>query len=147
MPPTIIAKHADNWVDRGEPAEPKLALVLMHLFNKHHESDRPWLLEHAATVLGMVAAGATDFHINGFLKSLASEMPESEAPPTTRMAAVALWHVAKAALVRDFAERVLKGDVPPNTPTPDSLSHWLASRLLNPDEMADFEAEADDHSV
>jgi hypothetical protein len=85
-------------------------------------------------------AGATIF-TSTVIQSLAGAMPESEAPTTTRMAAVALWHVAKAALVRDFAERVLKGEVPPNAPTPDTLSHWLASRLLNPDEMADFEAD------
>jgi beta-phosphoglucomutase-like phosphatase (HAD superfamily) len=54
---------------------------------------------------------------------------------------VALWHIAKAALVRDFAERVLRGEVPVNEPTPDSFSHWVASRLLSPDELARYEAE------
>jgi len=55
-----------------------------------------------------------------------------------------LWHIAKAALVRDFAERVLQGEVPVNTPTRDSLSHWLAGRLLTAEELARFEAEAGD---
>lgn len=43
---------------------------------------------------------------------------------------VSLRHIAKAALVRDFTERLLQGKVPVNEPTPDSLSHWMASRLL-----------------
>ena len=58
-----------------------------------------------------------------------------------RIRAIALWHVAKAALVRDFAERVLRGDVPANEPTSDGLGHWLATRLLSPDELARFERE------
>jgi hypothetical protein len=142
MPPTIIAKKADNWVDRGEPAEPKLALVLAHVFNKHDALDRSWLLEHASTVLGMVAAGATDHHVMGYLRSVWRTLSDEPAtPPGTRMGAVALWHVAKAALVRDFAERVLQGEVPPNVPTAEPLSQWLASRLLTPEEMAEFEAD------
>jgi hypothetical protein len=63
---------------------------------------------------------------------------------------MSLWHIAKAALVRDFAERVLRGEVPPNQATPDSLSHWLASRRFTPGELAQFEQEgkppdSDDH--
>jgi len=53
-----------------------------------------------------------------------------------------LWHIAKAALVRDFAERVLQGEVPVNSTTPDSFSHWIASRLLTAEELAQFEKEA-----
>lgn len=93
-----------------------MALVLAHLFNKHEDADRPWLLEHASMILGMVDAGATDFHVNGYLKSVLRTMPEF-------------------------------GDTPPNEPTPERLSHWLASRLLDADEMAEFESEADDHSA
>ena len=141
MPPTIIYRNADNWVDRGEPAEPKLALVLAHLFDKHGASDQPWLLEHAATIRGMVEAGATDYHVTGYLRSIARTESDS-APPGTRMAAVALWHVAKAALVRDFAERVLAGEVPPNRPTGVPLSQWLASRLLTPEELRRFDADS-----
>jgi hypothetical protein len=50
---------------------------------------------------------------------------------------IAIWHIAKAALVRDFAERVLGGDVPPNVPAPEPLSEWLAARLLTPEEIAE----------
>jgi hypothetical protein len=141
MPPTIIARNADNWVDRGDPAEPKLALALAHLLGRRSEAHQPWLIDHAAT---MVAAGATDYHVNGYVRGVARELdPSAEIPPGTRMAAVALWHIAKAALVRDFAERVLSGDVPPNVPTPVPLGQWLASRLLDADELAQLAAESD----
>ena len=68
-------------------------------------------------------------------------------PLGARPAAVRLWHIAKAALVRDFAERVLRGEIPANTPTPDRLGHWLAERLLTPEELARFEAEAADEEA
>jgi hypothetical protein len=48
-----------------------------------------------------------------------------------RPTAIARWHIAKAALVRDVSERVLRGEIPVNQPTPDSFSHWVASRLLS----------------
>ena len=91
----------------------------------------------------MVAADATEVHIAAYLRSVVREndiaMPE---PSGARPAAIALWHIAKAALVRDFAERVLRGEIPVNAPTPDRFSHWVAERLLSPEELAQFEAEA-----
>ena len=79
----------------------------------------------------------------GYLKSL---VREAGAPARERIefrpAAIALWHIAKAALVRDFAERVLRGEIPPNIPTGEPLGSWLAQRLLTPEELAQFEAEA-----
>jgi hypothetical protein len=90
----------------------------------------------------MVAADATEVHIAGYLRSVAREkevFPQPDFP--ARDAAVALWHISKCALVRDFAERVLNGEIPANEPTPDSFSHWIASRLLTPDELERFEQE------
>jgi hypothetical protein len=149
MSRTIIAPHADNWVDRGEPAEPKLALSLAHLFNRHADADQPWLLEHASAVLGMVAAGVTDFHIAGYLRAIARELPNqpSEPLPCLRATAVTLWHIAKAALVRDMAERVLNADGLGNEPTPKPLGEWLASRLLTPEELVRHSDEIRDQSV
>lgn len=46
----------------------------------------------------------------------------------------------------DLAERVLRGDVPANVPTADSLSHWMASRLLTPDQLAQFERDGESDS-
>ena len=133
VPPTIIYKKASNWVDRGEPALPTLRRVLAHFFERLDPLDEPWLEEHATIVLGMVAADATEIHIAGYLRSVVRDTGSPTRQPLgARPAAIALWHIAKAALVRDFAERVLRGDVPVNEPTPDSFSHWMASRLLTP---------------
>lgn len=142
MPPTIISKKASNWVDRGEPANPTLRRVLAHFFERLDPADVPWLEEHVLIVLGMVAADATEIHIAGYLRSVVREVgfPKRE-PLGARTVAVALWHIAKAALVRDFAERVLRGEVPVNAPTPDSFSHWIASRLLTASELDRFKRE------
>jgi hypothetical protein len=95
----------------------------------------------------MVAADATEVHIVGYLRSIARELgyPDRE-PSGLRAAAIGLWHASKAALVRDFAERVLNGEVPPNVPTEQPLSIWLAGKLLTPQELARFEAESRKHS-
>jgi hypothetical protein len=142
MKPTIIAKNASNWVDRGEPALPTLRRVLAHFFERLAPEDQPWLDAHANTILGMVAADATEGHIAAYLRNVVRETGSPKREPLgARPAAIGLWHIAKAALVRDFAERVLQGDVPVNKPTPDTLSHWLASRLLGEEELARFEKE------
>lgn len=143
VPPTIISKKASNWVDRGDPPNPTLRRILAHYFDRFDPTDEAWLEEHALVVLGMVAADATEIQIAGYLRSVVNQMerPPQE-PRSARATAISLWHVAKAALVRDFAERVLRSEVPPNEPTNDSLSHWVASRLLTPEELARFEREA-----
>ena len=142
MKPTIISRKASNWVDRGESAVPTLRRVLAHFFERFDPGDEPWLDAHAQTILGMVAADATEVHVAGYLRGVAGEIGSPKREPSgARPAAIALWHIAKAALVRDFAERVLQGEVPVNKPTPDTLSHWLASRLLTREELARFENE------
>ena len=144
MKPTIIAKNASNWVDRGEPALPTLRRVLAHFFERFAPEDQPWLDAHANTILGMVAADATEVHVAAYLRDVVREIGSPKREPLgARPAAIGLWHIAKAALVRDFAERVLQGDVPVNEPTPDTLSHWLASRLLSEEELAQFEKDED----
>lgn len=115
MPPTIIYKKASNWVDRGEPPHPTLRRVLGRFFERRAPSDDGWLEDVANTVLGMVAADATEVHIAGYLRSIGrDEGAPDRGPEEARSAAISLWHIAKAALVRDFAERVLRGDVPVN---------------------------------
>lgn len=142
MPPTIISKKANNWVDRGEPPNATLRRVLSHFFERQDPAHEPWLEEHALSVLGMVAADATEAHIAGYLRSVVRKVgfPTRE-PLGARNTAVTLWHVAKTALVRDFAERMLRGEAPVNKPTPDTLSHWVAARLLTPEELERFERE------
>jgi hypothetical protein len=134
----LSSRKADNWVDRGEPAEPQMQRVLAFYFGRHDEGDEPWLAGHAAAILGMVEAGGSELHVAGYLYRCLRELA-MPAPPRGRTTAVALWHMAKAALVRDFAERVLNGEIPRPVPTPDSLAHWLAGRLLTADELVAFE--------
>ena len=142
MPPTIIHKKASNWVDRGEPPNPTMCRVLARFFERDTENYGSWLDENANIIVGMVAADATEVHVAAYLRSIVRELGSPYREPLgARPAAIALWHIAKAALVRDFAERVLRGEVPVNEPTPDTFSHWVASRLLTPAELARFEAE------
>ena len=144
MKPTIISSRASNWVDRGHPPQRVMRRVLSFLFDRRTPEDEPWLESHANTILGMVAADATEVQVANYLRSVASnEHGATTLKDDARLAGIALWHIGKAALVRDFAERVLQGDVPVNTPTPDSFSHWIASRLLTDEELAQYEANRD----
>jgi hypothetical protein len=143
--PGITTRNANNWVDRGSPPQPILARILAGLFARNEENDRAWLAEHSAAVVGMVAADATEVQLVGYLRTVERDLGEPRRDPLAmRMTADALWHVAKVAMVRDLAERLLRGEIPPNDPTPDRLGHWLAERLLTPEEMAEFEREAGD---
>ena len=142
MPPRITSTNASNWVDRGESSTRTLRRVLAHFFERQDPQFVDWLDEQALIIAGMVAADATEIHIAGYLKSVVRDIggPARE-PLGARSAAITLWHVAKVALVRDFAERVLRGEIPVNQPTDDSFSHWVASRLLSAEELATYEAE------
>ena len=53
-----------------------------------------------------------------------------------RLAGIALWHTAKVAQVRDLAEQMLRGDIPPLEDPQQELSRWIAERLLCPAELA-----------
>lgn len=144
MPPTIISTKASNWVDRGEPPHHTIERVLARFLDQNSSTRPDWFRQQSETIVGMVAADATEVHIAGFLRTLLTTTSPPRDSAMTRTAAIALWHIAKAALVRDFAERVLQGEIPVNAPTPDSLSHWLAARLLTPEQLAEFEAHARD---
>lgn len=134
----LSSSKADNWVDRGEPPEPTLRRILAFYFGRHTADDAPWLAEHAAAVRGLVEAGGTEVHVASYLYRVLRDLG-LPTPPGGRVTAVALWHAAKAALVRDFAERVLRGDVPRPAATPEPLAHWVAARLLTPEELDAFE--------
>ncbi len=147
MPPTLISSKASNWVDRGESPHRTIERVLARFLDRNPASDPAWFRQQSGTIVGMVAADATEVHVAGFLRTLLTAESPSRDSTSTRAAAIAVWHIAKAALVRDFAERVLRGDVPINEPSRDSLSHWLAARLLTPEQLADFEARSKDEEV
>ncbi|HEY9229517.1 MAG TPA: hypothetical protein VIP11_22900 [Gemmatimonadaceae bacterium] len=139
MKRTLISSKASNWVDRGEQPNTTMRKVLAHFFERLEPADHAWLDEHVLVTIGMVAADATEVHVSGYLRSVVRDagLP-LPAPLDTRTTAIALWHIAKAALVRDAAERLLNADIDLQS---DRLSHWVASRLLSPDELRRFEEE------
>ena len=141
---TLTSSKAGNWVDRGEPPNPTLRRILAHFFERRDPADEPWLEEHALIILGMVAADSTEIHIAGYLRSVVRETghPRRE-PLDARSAAISLWHTAKVALVRDAAERVLNETPSATNSSEDSLSHWVASRILSPEELSRYERDTE----
>jgi hypothetical protein len=98
--------NASNWLDRGDPPEPILARVLAYYFDRDRRADAEMLQEWATQVLGMVAADATEVNIGGFLAALEDQLLiTAQTKPHRRAVGIALWHIAKCALVRDEASR------------------------------------------
>jgi hypothetical protein len=139
----MTSKQASNWVDRGESAVPEIERTLRFFFDRHDPVDAPRLQDAAEMLLGMVAAEASEVQIAGYLKHIAREFAITF-PPHARLASVAVWHTAKAALIRDAAARRMtsEGTRPSPAPLPP-LSVWLAERLLSPDELSQIQAETD----
>ncbi len=132
-----------NWVDRGDSPVPVLARVLAHHFGLLAPSDQPALKEHATTILGMVAANASEIQVAGYLKHIARTAQDEAIAPSRRLTAIALWHIAKTGLLRDFAERVSAGKGPSNDAPRESLSAWLAQRLGVGVELPELSDDAD----
>ena len=129
-------------MDRGDPPHATIERILGRFLQQNPAHNRVWFREQAEIIVGMVAADATEVHLVGYLRTLLPyDEQQARDSSDIRIRAIALWHVAKAALIRDFAESVLRGDVPANEATPDRFGHWLATRLLSPDELARFERE------
>lgn len=137
---SLISSKAGNWVDRGGSPLPVMQRMLEFFFERHEATDHEWLRRAAEDVFGMVAADATDIQIAGYLKSIARTQG-IEFPPKARLNAIALWHIAKAALVRDAATLLLNSDLATHVHDAPPLDRWLASRLLSPSELAAYEAE------
>lgn len=133
---SMTSTKASNWVDRGERSVPQVQRTLTFFFDRHDVADEAWLCEAAQTLVGMVEADASEVLVAGYLKHVAREQ-SIEFPPRARLASVAVWHIAKAALVRDAAVRLLNSElVHQPDRAPPRLSTWLAQRLLTPDELA-----------
>jgi hypothetical protein len=93
--------NASTWVDRGDPPEPSLARVLAFYLHRDLRAEATTLHEWATEVLGMVDANATDVNLGGYLAALADGPGVRERTSFERRAAgIALWHVAKCALIR-----------------------------------------------
>ena len=141
---SMTSKHASNWVDRGGRPAPEVQRTLAFFFDRHDVTDEAWLSDAAQTIVGMVEADASDVLIAGYLKHLACEQG-IVFPARARLASVAVWHIAKAALVRDAAVRLLNSDlINQRDRVPPPLSAWLAERLLTPQELAQLGDEQGD---
>lgn len=128
----MISDRASNWVDRGEPAEPKIARALRHFFSFDVRVADDTLLEYAGILVGMVAADASEVQVAAYLGHLEDGLGlERSSARHRRLEAVAVWHVAKAALTRDRALRLLAGGQAPDASAGhERLSDWLAERIL-----------------
>lgn len=124
----VIHPNAGNWVDRGDPPGPVLARTLQHVLGRGHTLDDEALLRHAGIILDMVDADVSEVQVMGYLGDIQDEIGIPRSPGhERRLAAVSLWHIAKAALVRDRALRLLESAPPPEQPR---LSEWLKERIL-----------------
>jgi len=131
----MINSRASNWVDRGEGPEPTLARVLSSYLELDPAKRSDQLQEYGVAVRGMAEADATEVQIAGYLRRLEAKHLSEEHPARHRRAvAIALWHITKAAEVRDRALRLLteyEARTPPGERVP--LSTWLSERLLRED--------------
>ena len=130
----MINTKASNWVDRGESPEPTLTRVLASYLELEPSANAVRLQEYAGAVRGMAEADATEVNIAGYLRSLESIHLTAEHPARHRRgAAIALWHIAKAAEVRDRALRLVAEHEASPGAAHVPLSTWLAERLLRDD--------------
>jgi len=130
----MINRKASNWVDRGEPPEPTLTRVLASYLELESAANQKRLRGYAEAVRGMAEADATEVNIAGYLRTLeAAHLTSEHLARQRRATAIALWHIAKAAEVRERALRLLaeQAALPDSPEVP--LSTWLAERLLRDD--------------
>jgi len=136
----MISSSASNWVNRGGSPVPVIYRTLAFFFGRHGDSDQAWLQVAAESVVGMVEADASGIQIAGYLKFVAREQG-LEFPMRARLTSIAVWHIAKVALVRDAAEQLMSSDRAARPDGPPTLSKWLAVKLLTPEEFAEYESE------
>lgn len=116
-------RKASNWVDRGDALEQTLGRVLGHALG--FEADDPRLQEHVLAIRGLVEADATEVHVTRYVRPLFPLFLRHESDAVlSRTLGIALWHIAKAGLVRDRAERrvdELVRQLPPEPRLAESL--------------------------
>ena len=103
----MINAKASNWVDRGEPPEPTLGRVLASYLELSSIDHAALLREYASTIRSVAEADATEVHVAGYLRTLeAKHLAAEHSARGRRGMGIALWHIAKAAAVRDRAMRL-----------------------------------------
>lgn len=119
-----MSTHRGNWVERNDPIEPELVRVLAHPLGLSHDDAR--LLEHALAIRGLVEAGGNEVDVTVYARRLFEPfgLPKPDAV-VARLLGLALWHVTKAGLVRNNAQRrvaELVQQLPPEAPLSERLA-------------------------
>ena len=129
----MISSKASNWVDRGEPPDGVVQRVLSSYLHLDPTASSDQLQEYARAVLAMVQADATEVQVAGYLASLEQAHGISDRLPRHRRAVgIALWHIVKAAEVRDRAVRMLR-ERPEFTSAHQQLADWMLERFPPPE--------------
>ena len=122
--------NASNWIDRGLPAEYKLARCLAFYLGQEVTGSEAALAQQARTLAAMVAADASEVQVTSYLRSLEQEFGvQISDGPLRRTMAIAIWHIAKAAQTRDRLLSRAANPPLPATSTQVPLSQWLHERL------------------
>jgi hypothetical protein len=120
-------RKASNWVDRGDALEESLARVLGHALGV--DADDVRLAEHVLAIRGLVESDATEVHVTRYVRPLFPIFLQRDADATvSRTLGIALWHIAKAGLVRDVAKR-RADELARQLPAPPSLAQQLGNAI------------------
>jgi hypothetical protein len=100
---------ASNWVDRGQAPEPELTRVLASYLGQDPKAPDLKLRPHVDAIRCMVEADSTEVHLAGYLKEVEQAFGITEEDGRRRRSvAIALWHIAKCAELRDRARRLIE---------------------------------------
>lgn len=117
----LIDINASNWVDRGQEPEPELHRVLEYYLGRGVAMPSARVREHVVALRGMVEGDSTEFQLAGYLALVEKEAGITGAESSARRTvAIALWHIAKAAAVRDRARRLMTVGTRPEPLVQDS---------------------------
>jgi hypothetical protein len=109
MSERLTDTNASNWVDRGQGPEPELTRVLASYLGQDPNAPDPRLRAYVDAIRGMVEADSTEVHLAGYLKEAERGFEVTEEDGRRRRAAaIALWHIAKCAELRDRARRLIE---------------------------------------
>jgi hypothetical protein len=98
---------ASNWVDRGQAPE-ELTRVLASYLGQDPKVPDPKLRPHLEAIRGMVEADSTEVQLAVYLKEVEQAFGTSvEHGRRRRSVAIALWHIAKCAELRERARRLI----------------------------------------
>ena len=103
----MITPNASNWVYRGESPDPAIARLLSSYLHLDPATAGTQLQEYTTAVRGMSDADSTEVQIAGYLRSLEERHGKEHPASHRRAVAIAVWHIARCAEVRDRALKLL----------------------------------------